>query len=448
MSTQIKNIFSDSACPSQETMFMYVDNLLKGEEKHAFERHLAGCSLCAEALDGLSMMNRSEAVVDIDMLNAQINEQYVKPAGSGYWSWAVAASVSMLLIAGAWAFLHNNAPENLALDIKTKTTVAEKAKEPAVAVKTDSSSFFLQPQADKTIALSNESNVASNVASDAKITTPAVVSAGENDVPELTWSKANEVPAREDVSNQKQKRSQNPANERAGYDTDLSKGAAIDQTRGVNSSDEEKEQMSPASPGISSQMLAFEESILVYNPANDAYKNKDDQGPAAVTNSGASTANKATTSPSQPYMKEEERKKAKTMSGCNNCPDKKMSQAATQDMQELTYSFAVRKFNEKSYSEAHVKFDQFINQDPESAEAYKSRLYDAMCLIYLNQPQEALKRLNQLGSYKELSDDAQWLKAAIFIDQDRPNDAKVLLNDLLKNKTYKEKAAKALKELN
>jgi hypothetical protein len=436
MSTQVKNIFSDTACPSQETMFRYVDNLLKGEEKHAFERHLAGCSLCSDALDGLSMMSKSEAQEDVAALHSRIENQFIKPESS-YWAWGIAASVSMLLIAGSWVFLHQNSEINVAVETQTVKPVTIPETKSSVATTESAIDSIVVEPADKTIALSNDMMEEKNITSDA-----GKVEAPKADLDVL--SRSDQGPVESIVpqlsNNEKSKKSVSHSGG-AGYSNDFAKEKVdVDQKKGT----QDDERAISTSPGISSQMLAFEESIIHGNQEGK----KESIAPSPMSNKAANAPSSRTAeSTAQPYIKEEERKKTKTMTGCKNCPDKKISQDATQDIQELTYDYAVRKFNEKSYADAHPKFDQFIKENPDSYQAGSSRIYDAICLVYQNKPDEALARLNELNTDKEFSDDAKWLRAAIYIDQNKIEEARILLSELCKSKVYKEKASKAIESL-
>jgi hypothetical protein len=438
MSKQIKNIFSDTACPSQETMFRYVDNLLAGEEKHAFERHLAGCSLCADALDGLSMLKKSEADEDVAALHFRI-DQYVKADSNSYWAWGIAASVSMLLIAGSWAYLHQNNEKNVAVETEVVKPVTVPETKPSIATaETSVDSMTVEP-ADKTIALSNEKLEEKNITSDAGTILQPKVN-------EEVLLKPNQAPVeapapQPQLSYREKTRSANNASGAVNSPEMVMEQETVVQKK--SSMDQDQDQEVATSPGIASQMLAFEESIISGNQEIQ----KENVSPASSMSNKAANSPSRAASPAQPYQKNEERKKTKTMDGCKNCPDKEISQSAAQDMQELTYDYAVRKFNEKSYADAHLKFDQYIKENPDSYQTGSSRIYDAICLIYQNRPDEALARLNELNGSKDFADDAKWLKAAIYIDQDKLNEAKILLKELQKNKSYKEKAAKAIEDL-
>jgi hypothetical protein len=524
MPKQIENIFSDTACPPKETMFMYMDNLLKGEEKHAFERHLAGCSLCADAFDGLSMMSRSEAEEDVAALYLEIENQYAAVANRRNWPLAVAASVSLLLIAGTWAYLHNDNVSDVAVEKPTKTiNKEERVKEPELNPSADVNKIALDTStiapADKTIALTEQEVNQKNISSDAGVNlspkpqeeyfskkeiSPVPSQAREEDDIKVTTTTTGTSGVvsnnnfRKDIGREKSEQDQNKASI-------------------------ENENISPGSAGISSGMLAYAESVLYGN--SDAVKGnavpvrsmeepkgvvtvkpkpvvvaeqkreeepksvviakpepvvvekrKADSIVAVVTKPKdpvvikkqepiivkkdpvvvktepvvvkKQNSNKAGNAPSTPYLMEEERKKTKSMEGCKNCPDKEISQSAAQDMQELTYDYAVKKFNEKSYADAHLKFDQYIKENPGSEEAGRAGIYDAISLVYLNKPEEALTRLNNvLISHRNFADDAKWLKAAVYIDQDRIKEATALLQELEKSKAYKEKASKALQDL-
>jgi hypothetical protein len=518
MSKQIKNIFSDTACPSQETMFMYVDNLLKGEEKHAFERHLAGCSLCADALEGLSMMSRSEAEEDVAALFFQIENQYVAVGNTRNWSWAVAASVSLLLIAGTWTYLHKDNLSGVAVETQTKTIKREEqVKGPELNPSANTNEIALDTAvvapADKTLALTEQEVDQKNISSDA-----GVILSPKPQEKYFSKKKISPVPsqAREGEDIKVTTTATGPSavvyNNNSQKDIGREK-SDNEQNKAVIDSDD----ISPGSAGISSGMLAYAESIL--NGNSDAMKGntftvpsieeskgvvvakpkqvviveskreekpkpvvvakrepvvvakpkpvvvekrKADSVVAVVTKTKDPVAikpkepvvikkentNKAGNAPSAPYLEEEKRKKTKGMEGCKNCPDKEISQSAAQDMQELTYDYAIKKFNEKSYADAHLKFEQYIKENPGSEEAGRAGIYDAISLVYLNKPEEALTRLNNvLISHKNFADDAKWLKAAVYIDQGKIEEATALLQELEKSKTYKEKASKALQDL-
>ena len=58
-------IFSASGHLTHEAMFRYHSHALSREDEYAIEKHMAGCSLCAEAMEGTEKIRKEERYVHI-----------------------------------------------------------------------------------------------------------------------------------------------------------------------------------------------------------------------------------------------------------------------------------------------------------------------------------------------------------------------------------------------
>jgi len=60
-----ERIFSPSGHLTHEAMFRYHSHALNRDEQYAIEKHMAGCSLCAEAMEGIEKIRKEERYVHI-----------------------------------------------------------------------------------------------------------------------------------------------------------------------------------------------------------------------------------------------------------------------------------------------------------------------------------------------------------------------------------------------
>lgn len=62
MNDHFTDIFTETACPTQDQLLAYVENKLSAAERHEVERHIADCELCSEAVEGLAAIKHKEQV--------------------------------------------------------------------------------------------------------------------------------------------------------------------------------------------------------------------------------------------------------------------------------------------------------------------------------------------------------------------------------------------------
>lgn len=62
MNDHFTDIFTETACPTQDQLLAYVENKLSAAERHEVERHIADCELCSEAVEGLAAISHKEQI--------------------------------------------------------------------------------------------------------------------------------------------------------------------------------------------------------------------------------------------------------------------------------------------------------------------------------------------------------------------------------------------------
>ncbi|WP_109699628.1 anti-sigma factor family protein [Chitinophaga deserti] len=62
MNDHFADIFTETACPSQDKLMAYVKGELGASERHEVEMHMQDCEMCAEAVEGLSAISRKDQI--------------------------------------------------------------------------------------------------------------------------------------------------------------------------------------------------------------------------------------------------------------------------------------------------------------------------------------------------------------------------------------------------
>ncbi len=57
-----RHLFSDSECLTEKQMFDYIDHKLPVKERHHVEKHLLGCDMCSDAMEGLEMVKNRRRI--------------------------------------------------------------------------------------------------------------------------------------------------------------------------------------------------------------------------------------------------------------------------------------------------------------------------------------------------------------------------------------------------
>lgn len=62
MNEKFTDIFTETACPSQDQLLAYVQDKLSPQERHQVEQHMADCEMCSEAVEGLMAITQKEQI--------------------------------------------------------------------------------------------------------------------------------------------------------------------------------------------------------------------------------------------------------------------------------------------------------------------------------------------------------------------------------------------------
>ena len=116
---KVNNILEHTDCISEEMLLNYIADKLSPAEKHLVERHLVDCEMCADAVDGLRLLDAKKIPSITSELNQKIQERISeKKTGKVVFlkSYRVqlAAAASILLIVGlVWFFRSNDMMKEL-----------------------------------------------------------------------------------------------------------------------------------------------------------------------------------------------------------------------------------------------------------------------------------------------------------------------------------------------
>jgi hypothetical protein len=432
MSKQIKNIFSDSDCPSQEVMLKYTSNLLKGGEKHAFERHLAGCAFCSEAMEGLSLMDSNEVRLDVFELNKKIDEAG-RPGRIIAWPMTAAASVAILLVAGTWFYLHNEqagyptketAVVNKAIDEDKKEAFNE--EKPAEHISPPAPEISTQGLVQDSKDLPSQTYEWAKKDSDkgTYAVTPPEISADDSPSKDelfLSAKKMEEPAGRINLSKEGEMSgaglNKSVTAKNYGFHSDsvvLPTPASSPVLALTERKDDRKD-------NLSQEMLAMVDDQFGYgSPAEEDKKE--------VASSQRSAVHKAK---AKAYKKMEVAKE-KSLDDCPNCPKKTTSEISQNNLQVLSMDYAMKKYQMKEYDLAHKQFEEILNENSSPGQADNAKIFNALSLVHLNREDEALKTVNSMlaGPTGSVTDAAKWIKASILIDKKDIAGARVILQDL------------------
>lgn len=131
MSDELKNIFNTGECLTQNELLDYLAGRLHGERLRKAELHIADCELCADAVEGLSLLTETEQHTSIENLENRLKER-VKEQSVLYvlFKRAVAIAAVLLLVIGGAFYLNellNKKQTQVAENISEKKSELEKS---------------------------------------------------------------------------------------------------------------------------------------------------------------------------------------------------------------------------------------------------------------------------------------------------------------------------------
>ncbi|PWV51782.1 anti-sigma factor [Chitinophaga sp. S165] len=112
MNEEYQDIFTTTACPTQQQLLDYVEGRLSAEQQHEVELHLADCEMCSEAVEGLSAIGQKEKIpvwlrqMKWEMLRKLRTRKRRKTQVSYYTELAIIVIVVLFIILGAFWTYH------------------------------------------------------------------------------------------------------------------------------------------------------------------------------------------------------------------------------------------------------------------------------------------------------------------------------------------------------
>lgn len=118
MSSKINIEYKGKGCVPQVVLVRYLNGMLTGTEMNSVERHLSGCPMCTDEMEGLGLLDSPESIFAIsDRLNNRIDKD-ISEDKRGFWintPFRIAASVTILVALSGLIYLTStlNTPSNI-----------------------------------------------------------------------------------------------------------------------------------------------------------------------------------------------------------------------------------------------------------------------------------------------------------------------------------------------
>src|SRR5678815_1121751 len=94
-----EKIFSPSGHLTQEAMFRYHSHGLSRDDQYAIEKHMAGCSLCAEAMEGTEKIRKEERYLHIiDELRRAVRRRMRRKPDPFMQSYLIVGTIVFLIL--------------------------------------------------------------------------------------------------------------------------------------------------------------------------------------------------------------------------------------------------------------------------------------------------------------------------------------------------------------
>jgi len=390
-----KDIFTETGCVSRDMLIKYRDGLLRRSEMHEVEKHLIDCSLCSEALEGLSLITGTAV---LDEISEKLRGDSI-PTGhtTPYRNLAVAASISAIALL---TYVAIQQTENV-----TKQDVALAPEQPPATV--------VEPMPK--VAKAEENNTTNEIpkSESIKFTSPTIVNGSTSLIEKTT----DQTTADEFIAPSEDAAAMVPDD---GVET-MNQGAKAE----MKDSEEATEILeAPAIQGTSAgymKNVAYVDDLKVidYSTISSAPTQKKRSETKAATS--AEETEKTTTSST-------------------------LFKGKSSYLNRLKIPISL--YKKGKYTEAIPGFDQLLMENPTDENA---QFYKGMCLFELKKYDEALLLLTPVGNglLQPFSQEAFFYTGRCFEEKgDKPRALEIYRKIISTRGDYKDKAAKRIKLMN
>ncbi|HET6244240.1 MAG: hypothetical protein H0V01_15800 [Bacteroidetes bacterium] len=390
----------DSDCISEQAMYGYLDNTLSTSQMHVIEKHLLDCSMCEDALDGLSLLKNREKIAEtrtrIDLI--------INPKKSNktrvYTLWdvhkakfAIAASVLFIIgLSGIITLINREQDKKIIVEnIKSELVVDStnnKIEQPA-ALKDEKVNSMVPPSSNRaeSIAYKDEKKEENHKHGEETTISVAEEKTKSNFMDDVTL-------------------------------------ATIDKVQVADAS-------IPLSENEKSAAPIEQEIAQVYESKNIKTKSLEESTPLK-RNELSSQSDKAKTSSSSPALNSGTSSEDFTKKETNTNPD---------------FNQGKQFFLKEDYPSAISSFEKYFVNNADNPQA---NLYCAISYLKVGKSDKALPLLETVlkNGNSQYIEQTNYYKSMAFINLNRKIDAKALLEKIVsQNGEYKKKAENLLKDL-
>lgn len=472
--SHIDKYLTETECLSEQQMLDYADNKLTARERHFAERHMLGCEMCADAVEGFAMINdrsvMDDSVFAVSAMAARADEKEEK---KGFWTMRmrIAASVAILFLAGAAYFLQNNLKE------QSNDTFAQNFEPYPVEKRSEGA----EPPVANLMPPSPEVNETTQPANASKEELVQPLSRSENayDMPAAVSEpalrqapKANSAPAakQEEVVLAETDNIVAIAPEEKSAEMSAANTASMDKEVAFNDAGAMMADTTPDPVySVVTNNTASNSSTTISggNSSSKTYFSGSDMASAPVSTGNSYIVNAKKQGAFKLKAPESSSKKVlRTTAAASESPGKEVNSTVNSGSGEaqnsnnasiqttasdaLSSSFldqAMEKYKAGKYAEATPLFEQALASEPNNSYAL---FYSAVNYLGTNDHAKALVNLDKVlnATGHAFTGPARWYKALALVKKGDEKGAKVILQQIVKeNGSYAKKAEELLKEL-
>ncbi|HBS85451.1 MAG: hypothetical protein A2W91_16720 [Bacteroidetes bacterium GWF2_38_335] len=123
MNEKLHDMFNGSDCPPDKVKKDYLDGKLSAEMKRSFELHLAGCEMCSDEIEGMSVINDPARIASVvSEINAEIDHKTGEKKAKVFFletRWRAVAAIVILIIVSAVVLM------NISIEKDSKQIVSD-----------------------------------------------------------------------------------------------------------------------------------------------------------------------------------------------------------------------------------------------------------------------------------------------------------------------------------
>ncbi|MFH2143245.1 MAG: hypothetical protein ABIJ97_12535 [Bacteroidota bacterium] len=463
----MKNIINPAECPSIDILKDYVAGKLSANDMHQVEKHTNTCEMCSDELEGLLLIDNNEEFDSlINGLNLKIQERVdelsnKKNRKNKIWIYPSIAATILILAASIFIFVNqykntktknifsenfNPYPEESKTEIdklsKVETITGEQSEiEPnsATEYKKDSQKILMEDVREEPLV--NIAKAGDNIdGADKYLDKFEVLESRESDSDDLS----NKITDGYLAKNNRQSDSV--------FRTSIATGGiSLGQDEKLNDVTQslKDDLRSNADTKVMAEVVSSDQVTTVSLQSSERKKDKGAERKSVEKSVDSNKKEKSSGNVpasyfSEPYISD-------STAGGKSEEESKSNISASED-EDIAGSLdlfkrGIDEYSEKRYEKASGLFDESLKNDPND---YKTLFYSAITHLILNEPKKAIVNLDKVLMIKngEFYEPALWYKSLALIQNDEPQKAKPILNEIVKmGGDYKQKAVKVLDEL-